>query len=623
MERNNSWLRHCVSLIFSLCLVLSFLANFESVQAFTASVGQPYSGRLINGVPFPRQFPGYQLREEERTCTTPEVIGAILDAVEQVGREYPSTCDLYFGDFSRPSGGWMGGHRSHQNGRDADLGMYAKDNRPLDSLIPMNEENLDAPKTWCLIEGLLRSQRVQYIFLDRRVQQLLYDYALSRGVDQAYLDRLFGNERGAIIRHLGNHQDHLHVRFFAPWSTMAAQLNDEDDQKRKVVELAQQAYLPKKVHYYVKGNERGIEALAQSFGVSRRELCKWNQIHGNDILAPGACLVFYKRGFEIEPVHLAQSLRADSVPETAGVRVASLRPARSFSDIPLSLQRGISRERKSDGPVITSYSVRRGDTIAKIARANKMDVKALCDLNGFRAKTVLKSGQKVKLVSARAGGGSDGNDAAGSTGLAKMPGKTSSGVMAIALEKSKPAPATHTVSKGESLASIARQKGVDVKTLCSLNGLKKTSNLSPGQNILLAKVETSIRDADGPSANLRPTSGAMTSGRLPSKQETEKDRATSAKQRSSAASSSKTSPQVTRSKAGSAPLAKTTKTSNQTSKSTKEKMAVSAASKSKSSSPSVGDAAKGASAKQANSKSAPTPTPVAAASKVAPKKKVN
>ena len=114
----------------SLLLLPIFLAIPDPpASAITASIGQPYRGYLVNGIPFPSQFRGYQLREEERTYATPELIGAVLDAIERVGKKYPDTCDLYIGDISGPRGGRMSRHRSHENGRDIDLGMYARENR--------------------------------------------------------------------------------------------------------------------------------------------------------------------------------------------------------------------------------------------------------------------------------------------------------------------------------------------------------------------------------------------------------------------------------------------------------------------------------------------------------------
>ncbi|NLI82156.1 MAG: LysM peptidoglycan-binding domain-containing protein [Deltaproteobacteria bacterium] len=382
-------------------LVLTLLTTLylpASAKAITASVGQPYHGRLINGVPFPEQFEGYQVRDEARSYATPELIGALLDALDVVRKQDPETCDLFIGDFSREGGGALNNHRSHQNGRDVDLGMFLKGNREVSTFLPMNGENLDVPKTWALIEGLLRSQRVQYIFVDRKIQNLLYDYALCRGVDPNYLDQLFGGTRHSIIQHVRNHHDHIHVRFYAPWSTMAAQLNEGDEQKRTIIEMAQQAYLPKKVNYYVKGTEPSLDALAQSFGVNRKDLTRWNQTHGNDPLKPGSCLVFYKRGFEIEPVRLAQSLAPGSVPETPAVQLASLRSLRSVSDAPVSIRNPRYTDKQGRQPAFTFVKVRKGETLKSLAKKHKVDLYALAELNGLKRNAALKPGQKLKIA---------------------------------------------------------------------------------------------------------------------------------------------------------------------------------------------------------------------------------
>jgi len=155
----------------------------------------------------------------------------------------------------------------------------------------------------------LRSGRVQYIFMDRSIQKLLYSYALTQGWDRQTLDALFANCQGAVFQHVRGHRNHMHVRFYTPWSTLAGAVRGADPHKMAVIELAQQAFLPKKVHYEVSGNEQGLDALAKSFGVSREELLRWNGVHQTAALAPGSRLVFYKRGFETEPVNLAQTLQ--------------------------------------------------------------------------------------------------------------------------------------------------------------------------------------------------------------------------------------------------------------------------------------------------------------------------
>lgn len=492
------WFNSCLRTRFVvLCLVFVcfpvVIINFGEVLAFTASVGQPYHGRLVNGVPFPNLFQGYNLRDQERSYTTPEVIGALLDAIDRVREQHSGTCDVFLGDFSQEGGGWMNHHRSHQNGRDVDVGMYLKGNRSSDTFVPMNEENLDVPKTWCLIEGLIRSQRVQYIFLDRRIQRLLYDYAAARGADSAFLERVFGGSRRAIINHVANHYDHIHVRFYTPWSTLAAHVAGMDEQKRTVIEMAQQAFLPKKVNYYVKGNESSLEALAQSFGVQYRDLCRWNQLGGGSALSPGHCLVFYKRGFELEPVHLAQALTPSF--EVPPVQFAALRPVRpnappvqSISDAaeesPIPVVKRASRERVVESPPVNSYTVQRGDTPASIAKKNNMDLKTLMQMNGFKKVPQLKPGQKLK-VTAHQGSGSTVISTARSR--SNPENSTRQTVLKESSRDKDFTTATYTSTKGDTLAKIARRSGIPLDALCQMNGLKRDAVLKPGQRIRLAQ----------------------------------------------------------------------------------------------------------------------------------------
>lgn len=455
----------------------------DSAQALTASLGQPYHGRLVEGIPFPRQFEGYQLRDEDRTYTTPEVIGALLDAVDALQAEYPSAPDLYIGDFSKPGGGWLNRHRSHQNGRDVDLGMYARDDRTLTTFIPMNEENLDAAKTWCLIENIIRSQRVQYIFVDKRIQNVLSDYALSQGVDPAYLEQLFGNTRGSIIQHVRNHQDHLHVRFYAPWSTMAAHLDPSDTQKHTAVEMAQQAYLPKRVNYYVKGTERNLDTLARSFGVDRRNLCRWNQIHGNEILSPGTCLVFYKRGFEIEPVNLAQSLRPDSVPETQTIRMASLRPTRTLSDAPMSIQEPPPREvreSRSTRELRDSDDIREARDTGEAREAQDIrNAREVREARSTRDDHEVRESREVRNTRDSREARED-RDTRDTKGMKATP----------------PITTVYTAKRGDSLEQIARDNDMDVNALRALNGMKKRSELRQGQRIVLLNTAKQSAGAD-------------------------------------------------------------------------------------------------------------------------------
>lgn len=187
---------------------------------------------------------------------------------------------------------------------------------------------------------------------------------------------------------------------------MAARASDADEQKRTEIEMAQQAYVPQKVNYYVRGTERGLGELAQSFGVDQKDLCRWNQMRVDDALTPGACVVFYKRAFELDRVHLARSLQPDSVPESSGFRLASAESSGAASDAPIHFRRTGFRERRLSLASSYTYALQRGDTLEKVARRTGTDLKTLCALNGLGPKAGVKPGQKIKLVSSKATSGS-------------------------------------------------------------------------------------------------------------------------------------------------------------------------------------------------------------------------
>ncbi len=483
MAQNTTAFR--LPIVFTSLTVLTLLSPLfttSPAHALTASIGQPYRGHLVNGVPFPHQFRGYYLRDANRSYGTPELVGAVLDAIEKVQAKYPESQDVFIGDISAQQGGRVSHHLSHENGRDIDMGLYAKDNVPLKGFACMTEENLDVPKTWELVEALLRSRRVQYIFMDNSVQRLLYRYALNQGNDQANLDRLFGcagNQHArTVIQHMRGHRDHMHVRFYAPWSTLAGQLNALTEKQRDIIELAQGAYLPKKVNYFVQGSEPGLPALATSFGVSTRDLCRWNQLRGNEILTPGSCLVFYKRGFEVEPVRLAQSLQPN-----AGAELPYAATPRSASPAPIQLaalqtEQGEAvtdvdepRTRVSRGeprapakPKVATQSVRKGETLAAIAKKNKTDVDTLCRLNGMKKNAKLSPGQKIKVPSAESKHSHDKGMASTGKHHDKVTGKSAAGKHSVAkADRGKTGKAADKTSKVASSAKgkqqVAKGKG--------------------------------------------------------------------------------------------------------------------------------------------------------------------
>ena len=190
------------------------------------SVGAPWEGRLQHPTPMPPSD-AYHLRRPARAFGTAAAVGFLGRAIAETVDTFPDVHVLAIGDLSAPSGGQITEHRSHQSGRDADVGLYYLD-QPAGypaSFVTATDDNLDCEATFKLIERLAATADedggVQMIFLDFDVQGLLYEWALGQGVSEARLGHLFqfphgrGSSEG-LVRHEPNHDNHLHVRFRCP-----------------------------------------------------------------------------------------------------------------------------------------------------------------------------------------------------------------------------------------------------------------------------------------------------------------------------------------------------------------------------------------------------------------------
>ncbi len=175
-------------------------------------------GSLAGGVQLP---PGrhYHVKWSAAAWGTAGTIRDIQAAVAAYQRKMPGGPKIHVGDISKRGGGKFGPHLSHQHGRDVDVGYVLKGDLANETRFrSANANNLDVARTWALIKAFVDTDNVTYIFMDYRIQKLLYEYAKSKGVDEDTLDELFQYPRGrgrthGLIRHWRGHVNHFHVRF--------------------------------------------------------------------------------------------------------------------------------------------------------------------------------------------------------------------------------------------------------------------------------------------------------------------------------------------------------------------------------------------------------------------------
>ncbi|MDY7229283.1 LysM peptidoglycan-binding domain-containing protein [Hyalangium rubrum] len=179
----------------------------------SVSVGFVHSGRLVNSVRFPQEK-DWLVVSPEKAWTTQETVDYMTRVIRELRTRFPEAPLLRVNQISGKDGGHIRPHKSHQNGRDVDLGFYYPGGNPVRARA--RENYIDPKMNWELVRALVTLTDVQIILVDRRVQKVLYDFALKNGEDKAWLDSLFHAGENSIIKHARGHRDHFHVRFFNP-----------------------------------------------------------------------------------------------------------------------------------------------------------------------------------------------------------------------------------------------------------------------------------------------------------------------------------------------------------------------------------------------------------------------
>lgn len=175
------------------------------------SMGFVQEGRLINGVPFPKGE-AWTVVSPEATYGTEETVGFVAAAIAQVKAWHPEAPPLRVNQISAREGGYLRPHKTHQNGRDVDLGFYYPNGETV--RVRERERVIDVALNWALVKALVMHGDVQFILVDQRVQKVLYEHARRIGEDPAWLDSLFHAGRDSILQHARRHRDHFHVRYF-------------------------------------------------------------------------------------------------------------------------------------------------------------------------------------------------------------------------------------------------------------------------------------------------------------------------------------------------------------------------------------------------------------------------
>jgi LysM repeat protein len=149
----------------------------------------------------------------------------------------------------------------------------------------------------------------------------------------------------------------------------------------------------------------------------------------------------------------------------------------------------------------TTVTVRKGDSVWKIAQRHGVKVADVLRLNGLGANDLIRPGDRLVLRgSATKHSSATSGPAKKSTPSKKSAGRASSGG------------GKHTVRSGDTLSGIAHAHGVSLRSLLSASGLKPSSIIYPGQRLTLpggGATTTVAKKTKAPSAS----SGTASAGK--------------------------------------------------------------------------------------------------------------
>src|SRR5579859_2097568 len=235
----------------------------------TISVGFADQGRLINAARMPLDD-AWICQRSELAFGTQETVDALATAFRAVHKQFPNSAPARLSHIGAADGGYLRPHRSHQSGRDADIGFFYKDDR-VPPAYARREKLIDKARNWALIRALVTLTDVQVILVDRGIQKALRDWAVASGEDREFVDGLFGGGSHALIQHARHHKDHFHVRFYAPRS--------QELGRRIQPLLAQRPEQNLLLHKVKRGETLGH--IARALGSSVAAIQKANRMRGS------------------------------------------------------------------------------------------------------------------------------------------------------------------------------------------------------------------------------------------------------------------------------------------------------------------------------------------------------
>lgn len=253
----------------------------------------------------------------------------------------------------------------------------------------------------------------------------------------------------------------------------------------KLAQIPRKQWIVKQLHRVRRGDT--LSDIARRYGTSVRAIQLANNMGRRTLLSVGRVLEI-PRGPMGRGSYRSAPMRADGkgrykvrrgdslarIARRFGVSVGQLqawnglgRSTRIYAGQRLRVGAATATAVASHKPSASSpkgtYRVRRGDTLWEISRRFGVSMTALMRANSLSKRSVLSLGQRLVIPGA---------SRADAKGARSRPASTSGGPV-------------HVVRRGESLYKIARRYGLSVDTLCRMNNIAPSSVIHPGDRLTI------------------------------------------------------------------------------------------------------------------------------------------
>ncbi len=193
------------------------------------SVGSPARGWQLRAKKL-RPTPYLVIKESSRHASYghPALVLMLRRTAQQMVQNVGSK-PMVIGDLSSEHGGALYGHRSHQSGRDADVGFFAVDaeGKPqaVDRFVKYDSNGrakdrsgliFDDYRNWLVVLTWMKDERadIKHVFVASHLRRRLLEFARSRPAFAKYAD-----DAAKFLLQPSNssaHDDHFHVRIECP-----------------------------------------------------------------------------------------------------------------------------------------------------------------------------------------------------------------------------------------------------------------------------------------------------------------------------------------------------------------------------------------------------------------------